>query len=180
MNTRKDKMNKEDIKSLEKIFGEIEMLYLEAMKFEQYEYKEDFVDKIKCLDEILYNNMLKIDNQTENYRNGMIFQNYEDLWRIIRKINTEWNNLCNRGFSIKVFYDYWGVLKDDKSKSISEEKKVEYFMNILDGKLKFIPIYKTDFIGFTLVKRECKKEEIIKTNKKYKSYSMQPSGESKE
>lgn len=158
MNTRNyEKLSDEDITSLRKIFDELNALYAEALELDsQSDCRNDFSSKISCLDEILCKNMVGMhdsEEEHENYRDGMIFQNYEDLWKVIHRVNTEWEQLCNRGFSLRVFYDYWESFKYERSAGLrkTEEEKLETFMALLDGKMKFVPIYEHRPVGYKIV-----------------------------
>ena len=80
MKTRNyEKLSDEDVTALRKIFEELNALYTEALELNlQSNCKNDFGNKINCIDEIICKNMLGMyDSELvhDNYRDGMIFQN---------------------------------------------------------------------------------------------------------
>lgn len=186
-NTRNyEKLNDEDVASLKKIFDELDALHAEAIsRNSQSKYKDDLSHKTQCISEILCKNMVGMYDTEEdhhNWRDGMIFQNYEDLWKIIHRINTEWEELCDRGFSLFVFYDYWHSFQYDRENGVemSEEKKFETFMALLDGKMKFIPVYRHEykFVEFKVVANDEEDEiVIISENKDKKAHRLRQKGE---
>ena len=185
MNTRNyEKLSAEDVASLKKIFEELDKLHAEAIQHNsQSRHKDDLSKKISCISEMVCKNMVGMhDSQEkhEDYRDGMIFQSYEDLWKVIHRVNAEWNELCNRGFSLRVFYDYWESFKYDRrvGQHKTEEEKLETFMAVLDGKKKFVPIYEHRPVCFKVVDNDFE-GEIVNTfeNQYSKPYRMRQSGE---
>lgn len=140
-NTRNySKLSTEDITFLKKIFYELEVLRSEVLTCSLLQSSNsDLSLKIICINEIICKNMVGMRDSKEkhnNYRDGMIFQNYEDLWKIIHRVNTEWNELCKKGFSLTLFYNYWISFKHDRATGVekSESEKLMSFMAVLDGK----------------------------------------------
>lgn len=185
MNTRNyEKLSNEDVTALRKIFEELNVLLTEAVKLNFLsDCKNDFRNKIDCIDEIICKNMVGMHDSEEkhdNYRDGMIFQNYEDLWKVIHRINTEWDQLCNRGFSLRVFYDYWESFKYDRLyySEKAEEEKLGTFMALLDGKMKFVPVYEHRPVSFKVVDNDFE-GEIINTfeNRYSKPYRLRQESE---
>lgn len=185
-NTRNyERMSEEDFKVFQKIFEEFDVLHDEALKLNsQSEYK-DFYYKISCIQEILCKNQIfthDSEEQHEYWRDGMIFQNYENLWKVIHRVNTEWNELCSRGFSIKVFLDFLSAFSYDRmrGKEMSEEEKFKTFMALLDGKMKLIPVYLQEYrpLGFKVVDNDFDDEIVYTSDVKYnKSHRMRQVGE---
>lgn len=184
-NTRNyENLSNEDVASLKKLFIEFNTLHAEALKLNsQSKYKDYLSQKISCISEMICKNMVGMHDSAEkhdNYRDGMIFQSYENLWKVIHRVNTEWDELCSRGFSLRVFYDYWESFKYDRAanQEKTEEEKLETFMALLDGKLKFVPVYNHIPICFTVVDNDFE-GEIVNTyeNSYSKPYRMCQSGE---
>lgn len=181
-NTRNyEKLSNEDVASLKKIFEELDALHAEALKNNS---QSDWLrSKISCISEMLCKNMVGMYDSVEeheNYRDGMIFQNYEDLWKVIHRVNTEWDELCSRGFSLRVFYDYWESFEYDQSLGLekTEEEKLKTFMALLDGKMKFVPVYEHKPICYRVVDKDFKGEFVNTFENRYsKPYGMRQSGE---
>lgn len=177
MNTRNyESMSKEDVKVFQKMFEEFDALHAEALKLNS----QSLSDRISCISEIACKNHIGMhdsEEQHEHWRDGMIFQNYESLWKVIHRVNTEWDELCSRGFSLRVFYDFWDVFRYDRSRGeeMSEEEKLKTFMALLDGRMKFIPVYHHEYrpLGFKVVDNNFD-DEIVYTSdvKNNKSHRM--------
>lgn len=187
-NTRNyERMRDEDVKAFEKIFEELDALHAEALKpNSQSQHKDYLSDKISCISEIACKNHVGMHDskeQHEHWRDGMIFQDYENLWKVIHRVNTEWDDLCSRGFSLRVFYDFWDVLKYERilAEEMSEKEKIKTFMALLDGKMKFIPVYHHEYtlLGFKVVDNDFD-DEIVYTSdvKNKKSHRMRQVEES--
>ncbi|MBP3708209.1 MAG: hypothetical protein J6J36_06335 [Clostridia bacterium] len=181
-NTRSyDKLNANDVKSFRKLFKELELLFEYTCTISSY-VNPTFFQKVSCIREILHKNEVGIHCSAEDYkdyencRDGMIFQNYENLWRVVHRINTEWDELCSRGFKLQLFNDFWKSFKYDRScgKEKGEKEKFEEFMGLLDGKMKFVTIYEKVPVGFTIVEADFKENEIVNTivNKYNEPYGM--------
>ena len=161
-NTRNyQKMSDEDLEAFKKIFEEIYALYDETLK--KKDQGENITNKISCISEIANKNKVGMHDSPishEDWRDGMIFRNYENLWKVIHRVNTEWDELCSRGFSVNVFYEFWEAFKYDKAsskerpkegmtkkemaekkmseKKMSEEEKGEFIRALLDDDMKFV------------------------------------------
>ena len=186
-NTRNyEKLNDEDFASLKKIFDELDALHTEIVSFNSQSNDEyNLAGKISCISKILYKNTVHMHDSEEDHhdwRDGMIFQNYEDLWKIIHRITTEWDELCNRGFSINVFLDYCNSFQYDRANGTEppEKKKFETFMEMLDGKVKFVPVYLHEYrlLGIKVLANDADNEIIFTSeNKSVKSYRLRQKGE---
>lgn len=187
VNTRNyEKMSNKDVTVFQKIFEELNALYDEILKLNpQSRYKNYLSDKISCISEIACKNYVGMHDskeEHEHWRDRMIFQDYESLWKVIHRVNTEWDELCSRGFSRRVFYYFWDVFKYDRHRGeeMSEEEKIKTFMALLDGKMKFILVYRYEYkpLGFKVVDNDFD-DEIFYTSdfKKIKSCCMRQVGE---
>lgn len=174
-----------DLTSLNNIFGEIDWLLTRARIKRHQSCEEDFENQIRCISEIVCKNKIgmqdRIRKDPQNYRDGMIFQNYERLLEIIHRLNTEWNLLCSRGFSVKVFHDFWNFFNYSRAQGeeMNEDEKFETFMAILDGTMKFVPVYEHKPVCLKPVANSFK-GEIVKTieNKYSKPYRLRQNEES--
>ncbi len=187
MNTRNyERMSEEEVKVFQKIFEEFDLLHAEALKLNsQSQNKGYLMNKLICISEIIRINrigMHDLDEQHEHWRDGMIFQNYENLWKVIHRVNTEWDELCSRGFPLKICQYFYDVCEYAKScgEEMQEEDKIKTFMALLDGKMKIIPVYRHEYspLGFKVVDNDFD-DEIIYTFdvKNNKSYRMRQVGE---
>ncbi len=140
-NTRNyEKMSKKEVEIFHQIFEEFDLLFLEALKFDtKFLFESYFSIKLYCILEFLYNNHVGMHDSEkchENWRDGMLFQDYENLWKVIHLINTDFFDLLyQRGFSTEFVYKFWDsfITNIDHGKEMSEEEKIETFMSLLDG-----------------------------------------------
>ena len=175
-----------DFTSLKKIFDEINQLYTEALLYGSKSYKEEVLHaRIDCINEIANRNHIGMHDCTEkeheNYRDGMLFQNYENLWKVIHRVNAEWNELCSRGFSSKIFYDYWDFFAYARThgEEMTEDEKFETFMAVLDGKMKFVPVYEYKPACFKPVSNNFNDEIVNRVENSYsKPYRLRQKSES--
>lgn len=178
-NTRNyEKLDDKDIEFLKKIFDELYALFLDA---KTNNLEKDYIcvigPRINHISDIVKINMedmhdIKEEKEHSNWREGMVFQNYQDLWKIIHRINTEWEDLWSRGYNYGVIYDYKKALK---RQPMSEEKKFETFMALLDGKMKFVPVYCHEYrlLGFKVLDNDAEDEIIqISEEKSTKSFRL--------
>ena len=150
--------SKEEVENITKIFDELVFIRQELMEVYNTEREAGYKigSKITCISEILIKNQVGAqydEDKPEKFRDGMIFQKYEYLWKVIHRINHEWIELCARGFSLNVFYDFWSAFKLERTwkKEKTEEEKIAEFMAILDGTKKFVPIYIMQPVGFRIL-----------------------------
>ena len=177
-----EEMSKEEVEVFKKLFEEFEKLLDETLELSSLNVDKEYIqNKISCMSEIVCKNMCDrqdIKKDHENWRNGMIFQNYENLWKVIHRVNTEWDELCDRDFSTRVFYDFWDAFKTDRRRGeeMSEEEKFKTFMAVLDGKKKFIPTYIHEYtlLGYKIVDNDFADEIVYDSVKKQylESYHM--------
>lgn len=157
-NTRDyEEFSSEDLLSLQKIFGELYSLYDEIILERTDVNHIKFGEKIMAIYELVRTNAVHMtdrrEKHSENWRDGMIFQRYENLWKVMKRLNREWDELCLRGFSTEeVLYPFEEsfVYSREIHEEMSEEDKLQTFMDILDGTKKFIPVYVHEYrlIGF--------------------------------
>lgn len=185
-NTRNyERMSEEDVKVFQKIFEEFDALYAEALKPTSQSSEYNLSRKISCISAIAYKNHVGMyDSEEEHtyWRDGMLFRNYENLWKVMHRVNTEWDELCSRGFSLQLFYDFWNVFEYDRRRGeeMSEEEKIKAFMALLDGKMKFVPVYRHAYepLGFKIVDNDYDDEIVYTSNAKdCKSHRMRKVGE---
>lgn len=188
-NTRNyEKLSDEDYTSLRKLFEELDDIYTQALALNSQEQSAELGEKITCITEIVCKNMVGMhdteEEHDEHWRDGMIFQSYENLWKVVHRINTEWDELRSRGFSLhSTFYPFWDAFIYSRKNytEMTEETKFNTFMDILDGKVKFIPVYQHEFrlLGLKTEKWDDAKDEIVYENpeKSTRAYRMRRVGE---
>lgn len=175
-NTRNyEDFSSEDLLSLRKIFEELYSLYDEIILERTDESHIKFGEKIMAIYELVRTNAVHMtdrrEKHVENWRDGMLFQIYENLWKVIHRLNTEWDELCLRGFSLEaVFYPFAESVRYSREihEEMSEEDKFQSFMDILDGNKKFVPVYVHEYrlLGFRTVDLDDDMVEVITEDNK--------------
>ena len=157
-----ERMSKEDVEAFKKLLMELEQLLNETVMD-----SGKTSDRITCFLGIFQKNMASTnfsETNHENWRRGMVFQDYEDLWKIVHRINTEWVELRSRGYSYNTFYEFWRSCDSSlrNGEELSEEEKFNAFMGILDGKMKFVPAYRREYrpVGYRVVPNSSE-DEIV-------------------
>ena len=185
-NTRDyEKLTEEEISSLRNIFNELKKLYDTLISKSD---TGDLKDKITCISEILCKNSVDMHDDSEDqvecpgddYRDGMIFQRYEDLWKVVNRISTEWSELRNRGFDACVIFDYWSSVRYDREnkQEKTEDEKVNNFMSLLDGTMKFVPVYEEKAVAYGVVANDFEGKIVNKVeNFCYKTHRLRQKGE---
>lgn len=153
-------MNNKDLKSISQIFFDVVYALFDEVKENAFASEEDkniLYNKINCINEIVYANM--IGNHfpniiaDDNIHDGKIFQNYENLLKVISYIVKNFKSLTKRGFTLDVFYNFENSFRYDRRHKCekTEEEKFNMFMGILDGSMKFKPIYEVRTVAYAVV-----------------------------
>lgn len=161
-----------ELKALESIFN---LIY---KWFDDVTQKGIFHDrtKFRCIEKILEENRIRLNPYLErlNYdeiKPKMLFEDYEDLYKVIKRIDEEWEDLLKRGFKISVFDDFETSTRHARfSNKKSREEKFMLFMRLLDGELKFMPVYSK--VGYEIVPK-WKTKKIIRDNNMYPEYCLE-------
>lgn len=170
---------KEQMEYIQKIFDEFRFLYDELVRHEHLNNYDigDIAGRIDCLYEILYKNHILSHNVINPIHDGKLFQSYENLYKVIRTINRRWNKLVASGFSISVFDDFYDCFVYERKQGIekTEEKKLELFMGILDGSMRFSPVYEQQAVAYHVVPVGTSKYACFTIPSNYsKGYSLKP------
>mgnify|MGYP007069948608 CR=1 FL=1 len=177
------KMASNEVEVVRELVKEIYLLRDEALRIDAMNdlHKEsnsdiDFGHKIACIGEIIRKNMTGMHDEakSKDYKDGMIFQNLENLLKLVHRLNTEWDDLCNRGFSLNVINDFIQAVEYDRKRGheLDEEEKYDIFNNILDGNMKFVPVFRlvpecyvpvaNDYFNYVFYDSEAFNEKPIK------------------
>ncbi|MBE5821232.1 MAG: hypothetical protein E7311_01415 [Clostridiales bacterium] len=165
------KIGKRELKAIEAIFN---LLY---DWFDDVTQRKMFHDETKmcCIKRILETNQIcrnfrsSKDLNYDKIRKAMMFEDYEDLYKVIKRINDEWEELLSRGFVyIRVIDDFDAVLRHTK-KERTEKEKMKLFMGVLDGKFKFKPVYAK--VAYEIVPL-WKTKKTIKENANFQEYCL--------
>ena len=169
----------DDMKYVQKIFDEFHSLYNELIKYEHLKHYDvtDISCRIDCLYEIVAKNHALAHNIYKPLHDGKLFRSYQNLYEVIRTVNRKWPILSSSGFSKSVFIDFYDsfVYARKHGQEKSEEEKMRLFNGILDGKMKFAPIYEQTAVAYQIIDVKTSKFTTTTIPSKYaKSYSLKP------
>lgn len=84
---------------------------------------------------------------------GRMFQSFVSIYKLFYKLHKEWDDLCQRGFTVQVFYDYMECFYYERKSGSekSEKDKLKELFSIMDGKLKFQLVYEKLSMRFAVV-----------------------------
>ena len=72
---------------------------------------------------------------------------------IISLVNNHYDELLEKGAGLhSLWYPFWEVFKAAKSegKPLSEDEKISYFIGLINGSMKFHPVYVYKAVGYTI------------------------------
>lgn len=169
----------DDMKYVQKIFDEFNSLYNELIKYAHLNHYDvsDISCRIDCLYEILAKNHALAHNVCKPIHDGKLFSSYKNLYEVIHIVNRKWLVLTSSGFSKSVFTDFYDSFVYDRkhNQEKSEEEKMKLFNGILDGSMKFAPIYEQTAVAYQIIDVKTSKFTATTIPSKYaKSYSLKP------
>lgn len=182
-NTENVSLNGKEITCIQRICEELEAIYNEIIDSDDKSLKKDLGDKVFFIIQVFYCNSSKINLRSYSYesvRKYLIMKSYRSLLEITHRINTEWEDLCSRGLVIEVITDYFDSIPYDSD--MSEEEKLDTFMKMLDGEMKFVPTYQLtyNFTGYKLLPYSSTTKEVVNdelVKEVHKQYKIRRPGE---
>ena len=159
-----------DVEAFKMLFGELEALHSEVLE----NYTNGNTDgkisyKITVISAVIYSNTSRATSNSlleDLGRDGMLFHNYEYLWKAIHKINTEWEDLRRRGFSQETFQHFCeSVIYHRYMNAYHEDPDhltFGYFENILDGNSKLVPVYECKPVSYEIVDMNSNQKRVVK------------------
>lgn len=166
-NTQKDQIIEgEDLQCIKLIMIELENLYTEIINCDFDSGKAYYYyDKTSLIRNVFCKNMIKQQILYFNISNGKIFESYKDLYLVINLVNVYYDELLARGFGLNsVLNPFWNFVK---ANSMSEKEKMETFLGLVNGTLKFQPVYETKAIGYEVKPIAFDEKIIIETKTSY-------------
>lgn len=159
-----------DVEAFRKLFIELEVLHSEVLK----NYSEGSSDrnvsyKITVISTVFYSNTSRATSNSlyEAYsREGMLFHDYEYLWKFIHKMNVEWEDLIKRGFSQEVFKHFCEFVTYHRYLNAYHEEPDHitygHLLNILDGTCKLIPVYECKPVSYEIAEVGQPETRVVK------------------
>jgi len=165
-----------ELEAVESIFVDLNGLIDYVLVHKHEQFNQDFSNKLQTLNEIACKNMVNMkrrdcENDAAKVNiNGKIFRTYENLYKVLHRINIEWYELIARGFSRNIWYAYRDsfeynlrIIGTEKS----EKEKLNDFMGILDGTIKLVPQYELVAVSYQAVPTTCSKKLIRNVSTHY-------------
>lgn len=159
-NTSKgEKIDGEDLKCIKAIMAELEKLYNEIIKSKFPKNEGSYYGKkLALISEIFCKNTVSMErNNEENIHYGKIFERYKDLYLIISLVNNNYDELLEKGVELStLWYPFFDVVQNrrNEGKPLSEDEKMKYFIALINGSMKFHPVYEHKAVGYTIVQSD--------------------------
>lgn len=173
-------LSEDDFLSYKGLMEEMNHLYSEIIASSESSYE----DRVKMGDKVNYfwnmfgNNV--VTNRTlktnENVHDFQIIGSFKNLYIIVNLINRNYESLVARGFSLQdTWYPFADVDRARKSAGtpLTENEKLNMFIAVLNGQLKFTPVYVVEASGYDVV-------PIDFNEKIYKNVSFEPKTKEKQ
>lgn len=179
-----ERLSDQDLKCMDALIKELELVYREVRNnVKDLDMQKVYSSKIELLADIFWKNMgsrvtLYEGVEIENDRDGMVFERYEDLLRIVHIVNSNYEDLVERRFTPKTLYDFKDYVLQSRrlKRPLSEDEKVEKFLGILNGTMKFHPLYEYQAVGYEIVPTDFSDTLVDYQYSRYQNgYSLEPS-----
>jgi hypothetical protein len=132
-----EKIGEKGKKFIKLTFNELITLFVEAIN--NINRDNYYLNKINCINKLLFKN-----------NHIRLFNEYKNLYKVISLVNSNYDELVKRGFSIKTCNDIIDCLYDNHDENTDAER-IELFKGILNGTMKFHPKYEQKAIGYQIV-----------------------------
>lgn len=168
----------EDLQCVKGIMQEMDKFYAEVLEKSNQEDKDNYwsnrtVQKMQLFSEIFCKNMvgMKYGRQDENnIHDGKIFERYRDLYLIISLVNEHYDELAAKGFGLhSVWYPFWEVFKQARNNGtpLTEDEKLTSFIGLVNGTMKFHPVYETKAVGYAVKPSDFEETIIVQPKSQY-------------
>lgn len=152
----------EDLNFIKKTMEVLEQLLAEIIKTDPNDKGAYYESKIGLISEIFCKNTIgmKFSETDENdIHKDKVFKRYRDLYFVIDLVNEHYDELLKRGFGLNsVWYPFWETVGRS---SLSEDEKMQMFLGLINGTMKFQPVYEFKAVGYAITPRDYD-ETIIK------------------
>ena len=152
----------QDFYSIQGIMQEFDKLYDAILETKSIEEKQYLTEKIIFISEFF------CKNQVQSKK----FESCKSLYLIFDLINNYWDDLKEKGVNLhSLLYPFCDFIQNQvyNGTPLSEEEKLKIFIGLINGTLKFQPVYK--IYGYTVKPSDFNEDIIIRGNDVNKIHS---------
>ncbi len=144
------------INSFKKIFKIVDEIFSEITYWEKYDTNME--EKLETLIELAKVSAIRLE--TYDGKNLTLFSDIEDIREIMKRIHLQWSLLKDAGLSKKVIEDFYGSFRYQVKylKQSSNDENFKKFIGILEGTMKFEPVYQIQAVNFKVVPSDSEKD----------------------
>ena len=144
------------INSFKKIFKIVDEIFSEITYWEKYDTNME--EKIETLIELAKVSAIRLETYDRKYLT--LFSDIEDVREIMKRIHLQWSLLKDAGLSKKVIEDFYGSFRYQVKHLKQNRNDVNFkiFIGILEGTMKFEPVYQIQAVNFKVVPSDSEKD----------------------
>mgnify|MGYP004468722727 FL=1 len=144
------------INSFKKIFKIVDEIFSEITYWEKYD--TNMKEKIETLIELAKVSAIRLETYDRKYLT--LFSDIEDVREIMKRIHLQWSLLKDAGLSKKVIEDFYGSFRYQVKhlKQNRNDENFKIFIGILEGTMKFEPVYQIQAVNFKVVPSDLEKD----------------------
>ena len=148
------------INSFKKIFKIVYEIFSEITYWEKYDTSME--EKIETLIELAKVSAIRLETYDGKYLT--LFSDIEDIREIMKRIHLQWLLLKDAGLSKKVIEDFYGSFRYQVKylKQNRNDENFKMFIGILEGTMKFEPVYQIQAVNFKVVPSDSEKVSSIR------------------
>ena len=144
------------INSFKKIFKIVDEIFSEITYWEKYDTNME--EKIETLIELAKVSAIRLETYDRKYLT--LFSDIEDVREIMKRIHLQWSLLKDAGLSKKVIEDFYVSFRYQVKhlKQNRNDENFKIFIGILEGTMKFEPVYQIQAVNFKVVPSDLEKD----------------------
>ena len=121
-------------------------------------YDTNMEEKIETLIELAKVSAIRLETYDRKYLT--LFSDIEDVREIMKRIHLQWSLLKDAGLSKKVIEDFYGSFRYQVKhlKQNRNDENFKIFIGILEGTMKFEPVYQIQAVNFKVVPSDSEKD----------------------
>ncbi len=137
------------------IISELESIYVKIINSNSHDKSDYYFNRINFITLIFDRNVngIYLYHDGNGYRRGKAFESYKNLYFIINLVNEYYDELVKKGFKSPIvwYQTVWSPFLEVVEKNLmSEEEKIKAFLGLVNGTMKFHPVYKYEVVGYVI------------------------------
>ncbi len=156
LNTFAEDIDNEGLQYIKLIMSELEKIYTEIIKANSHDKNADCSYKISLINHIFKKNRLCPKKVFKSYRNLYLViclssEHYDKLLTKCTRLSSPW-------------WPFWDYVEKNK---MSEEEKLKLLLDLVNGALKFQPVYEVKAVGYAVKPFNFSEKIITETKTNY-------------